>query len=997
MKSHKFTGALVPLALIATASYLLREPDRVSAQSTVRFAGPTSSQPLALNADGSLLAVVNPDNDTVTLFDPRNNNARLAEIGVGKEPNGVALSPDGSRAYVANTVDGTVWVLNINRGTTTTASVVGVISVGTEPYGLALTPTGRKLYVTNSRSNSVSVIDTTSNLVTKTIANAGIEPRGIAITNGGTDDAQETVFVTQLLALPIEGKTDGADDAKAAHVTAISVGTDTVLGDIAINPIADTGFRAAGDALARTAPPAAPVAADFRFTTGAYPNQLNNIGIRGKFAYLPNTGASPNGPFRFNVNTQSLLSVIDTTARRDAGRTINMHSAVGAQTATPKRFITVPWAIALKNKADEGYVISAASNIVVKVKVDPATGAATVQNDPADATRVLQIPTGKNPRGIVINSTDQTAYVMNYVSRDVTVIDLSGAVERVTATLRSTNLPTAGSQEDKIQVGKELYHTSIGEFDPATSGGAPITGRMSDNGWGSCSSCHPFGLTDNVVWIFPSGPKRTIPQHTDFDLTDPARRTLRALNWSGERDEEADFELNIRAVSGGLGLIVGADGVTPETTVTNLTPLPSKGRNQLKVRGVPAWDALEAYMQFGIRPPISPLRGSTDPDIALGRQLFTQSNCQSCHGGPQWTSGRVRFNPAPDASLIAGGQLLPELRSVGTFNAQGFNEVRQNNAAPALGADGFVPPSLLSLFAFPQTFFHGGSANSLDAVMQNVAHRSSGTGTDLLGDAAKRAQLIKFLLSIDAATQPIAPNQPTRLTVTSAASNIGAKLAPDSLASGYGSGLANQTVSPSTSPLPVLAGGTTVSILDAAGGLRLGQLFFVGPEQVNFIVPAATGSGTAVVTVTSASGATATGNVEVSSVAPAVFTMPGGNVAAAVGLRANAAGAQSPVAIFQCTAVPVCTATPIDLGPAGDIVVVTLFGTGFRKNTDLTKVKATIGGVDAPVLFAGAQGQFAGLDQVNLQIPVSLRGRGEAQIVLTIDGQTANTSSINVR
>jgi len=59
----------------------------------------------------------------------------------------------------------------------------------------------------------------------------------------------------------------------------------------------------------------------------------------------------------------------------------------------------------------------------VKVKVDAATGAATVQSDPTDTTRVLEIPTGKNPRGIVVSASDKTAYVMNYVSRDVTVID----------------------------------------------------------------------------------------------------------------------------------------------------------------------------------------------------------------------------------------------------------------------------------------------------------------------------------------------------------------------------------------------------------------------------------------------------------------------------------------------------------------------------------------------------------------------------------------------
>src|SRR5215472_7848451 len=56
-----------------------------------RFLGPINSQPLALSADGSLLAVANPDNNSITVFDTT-HNAKLAETLVGKEPNGVAFS-----------------------------------------------------------------------------------------------------------------------------------------------------------------------------------------------------------------------------------------------------------------------------------------------------------------------------------------------------------------------------------------------------------------------------------------------------------------------------------------------------------------------------------------------------------------------------------------------------------------------------------------------------------------------------------------------------------------------------------------------------------------------------------------------------------------------------------------------------------------------------------------------------------------------------------------
>jgi hypothetical protein len=458
---------------------------------------------------------------------------------------------------------------------------------------------------------------------------------------------------------------------------------------------------------------------------------------------------------RFDVNTQSLLHVINRNTNADAGQTINMHLAVAQQSNSSRLFITQPWAVAFENRSDEGYVVSAASNIVVKVAINPTTGAPTVQADPSDLSRVLQIRVGKNPRGIIVNSTDTRAYVMNYVSRDVTVIDLTRVPEQVTATLRSADLPQPGTLEDMIHIGKELYNTSIGEFDSPAPGQPPIVGRMSRNGWGSCGSCHPFGLSDNVVWIFAAGPRRTIPQHTDFDQTDPQRRTQRALNWSAIFDEEEDFELNIRGVSGGLGLIVQEDGVTQDNPVAAFNPA-NGGRRQLKVRGVNAWDAIKAFEKFGIRPPISPVPKG-DPDVIAGESLFRQANCQQCHGGPQWTSSRVRFTPPPDANLISNGQLTNELRRVGTFDPTLLNEVRANAATP-LGADGFAPASLLSVFAFPKTFLHGGAADSLDKVLENVEHRSAGTSSvDLLDDPEARRRLRRFLESIDARTPPINP------------------------------------------------------------------------------------------------------------------------------------------------------------------------------------------------------------------------------------------------
>ncbi|MGH8245895.1 MAG: hypothetical protein ACREUU_05630 [Gammaproteobacteria bacterium] len=59
--------------------------------------------------------------------------------------------------------------------------------------------------------------------------------------------------------------------------------------------------------------------------------------------------------------------------------------------------------------------------------------------------------------------------------------------------------------------------------------------------------------------------------------------------------------------------------------------------------------------------------------------------------------------------------------------------------------------------------------------------------------------------------------------------------------------------------------------------------------------------------------------------------------------------------------------------------------------------RATAGGQDAPVLAAEPQSQFAALDQVNVRLPRTLAGRGEVDLVLTVDGKAANTAKVSIR
>ncbi|MGH9845419.1 MAG: hypothetical protein ACREEM_42440 [Blastocatellia bacterium] len=84
-------------------------------------------------------------------------------------------------------------------------------------------------------------------------------------------------------------------------------------------------------------------------------------------------------------------------------------------------------------------------------------------------------------------------------------------------------------------------------------------------------------------------------------------------------------------------------------------------------------------------------------------------------------------------------------------------------------------------------------------------------------------------------------------------------------------------------------------------------------------------------------------------------------------------------------------------GPESDQVFLLLFGTGIRLHSSLSTVSARIGGADAQVTFAGAQGDFAGLDQVNVRLPRSLSGRGEIDVVLMLEDKQANSVKVSIK
>lgn len=216
------------------------------------------------------------------------------------------------------------------------------------------------------------------------------------------------------------------------------------------------------------------------------------------------------------------------------------------------------------------------------------------------------------------------------------------------------------------------------------------------------------------------------------------------------------------------------------------------------------------------------------------------------------------------------------------------------------------------------------------------------------------------------------------ISTVSAANFSGQSLAPESIATAFGINLATTVAVANTTPLPTELAGTKVWVNG-----ELAPLFFVVSSQVNFLIPRDIQAGEAVIEILSADHSLSRGTINLSSVSPSLFT-------------SNASGTGAPAAVVTKDGVNFSAVGNADGSPnpvdVGDYLV--LFGTGLR-NASASSVLITIGGNFAPVQYVGAQGGYAGLDQINTQIPAGVSGL--VDVVISINGKMANTVRLRIK
>lgn len=183
----------------------------------------------------------------------------VSTLDAGQKTTGVAITPDGTKAYVstngAGSDPGVITVLD-----TASDTITGTIRVGRSPFGVAFTPDGTVAFVANVDSESVSVIDVATDSVTGTIAMTG-GPRDLAVSPDGTKLYVATLGLNAVTVIDVATSTVTArltvggqpvsvafaPDGTKAYVTntdsdsvsVIDTATETVSGSFAVvkNPI----------------------------------------------------------------------------------------------------------------------------------------------------------------------------------------------------------------------------------------------------------------------------------------------------------------------------------------------------------------------------------------------------------------------------------------------------------------------------------------------------------------------------------------------------------------------------------------------------------------------------------------------------------------------------------------------------------------------------------------------------------------------------------------
>ena len=146
---------------------------------------------LSISHNGDRLYVVGQESNQILVVDP-NEGAVVNKINVGNRPHTITLSRDDKTAYVSNQWSDNIFVLDLEE-----ARTIDTLSGGSGPAGMVISPNDEYLYVVNSYSSDISIFDL-DNTKEKRRLKAGNNPVSAALSPDG-----KNVYVSSRRTIPL--------------------------------------------------------------------------------------------------------------------------------------------------------------------------------------------------------------------------------------------------------------------------------------------------------------------------------------------------------------------------------------------------------------------------------------------------------------------------------------------------------------------------------------------------------------------------------------------------------------------------------------------------------------------------------------------------------------------------------------------------------------------------------------------------------------------------
>jgi len=395
---------------------------------------------LALTRDGRRLFVACENTDQVLVVDTGRGRVRDS-VAVGREPLGLALSPDERRLYVAHRWDNDVAQIDL-----ASMRVEKRIAVGDDPHQVAVGADGRRLFVANTGTHTLSVVDLEAGVQAR-LLRASMAPFGLAFAPGGA-----RLYVSHLYSRPVPFRTPPILELSVVDAAGLSVCErrdldNAVIGQsLAVSP--DGSFVVTAIELPRNLIPETQVYQGWMVTYGF---ALTETRPGGRSAYLlidePNlyfadpygVAFTPDGG-RLLISSSGAdhVSIIDMEAVHRLLRV--QDGRIGATDAEIAR-------LARHLGASDEYVLA-------------------------------RVPTGANPKGLVVSADGRRAYVACRLADRIDVIDIPGARLAGSVPLGGPEVVTL------IRWGAQLFNYASISFQRQMS----------------CATCHPEHGVDGLLY-----------------------------------------------------------------------------------------------------------------------------------------------------------------------------------------------------------------------------------------------------------------------------------------------------------------------------------------------------------------------------------------------------------------------------------------------------------------------------------------------------------------